>query len=255
MAHGKPVIVPTLSVSCGISHRLRGVILSVPVDFGLDTRAAVSLIREDVWSRISILEDAHVHQLQEWKGKRLVGVNGSALSVKGFRKFLVFLGDRKAPTEVTFIVTSDLTVHEAILGLDFVDKHKCLIDCNMKTLTFPDDSSSVQIQCSPSDAAASLLGETIGLVTMEKVVVPPSSEVELMVKQTCASGRTWLVESEDSSRLGVMVAGGLVCPGKNELVPVRVLNPRDEQVVLKKGVKLAKIESIEEKLHCQSFSD
>ena len=59
-------------------------------------------------------------------------------------------------------MTSDLTVHDAILGLDFVDKHKCLIDCNMKTLTFPDDSSSVQTQCSPSDAAASLLGETIG---------------------------------------------------------------------------------------------
>ena len=91
MAHGKPVIVPTLSVSCGISYRLRGVILSGPVDFVLDTGAAVSLIREDVWSRISKLEDAHVHQLQEWKGKRLVGVNGSALSVKGFGKFLVFL--------------------------------------------------------------------------------------------------------------------------------------------------------------------
>ena len=59
MAHGKPVIVPTLSVSCKISYRLRGVILSVPVDFVLDTGAAVSLIREDVWSRISKLEDAH----------------------------------------------------------------------------------------------------------------------------------------------------------------------------------------------------
>ena len=38
-------------VSCKISYRLRGVILSVPVDFVLDTGAAVSLIREDVWSR------------------------------------------------------------------------------------------------------------------------------------------------------------------------------------------------------------
>ena len=61
MTHGKPVIVPTLSVSCGISYRLRGVILSMPVDFVLDTRAAASLIREDVWSRISKLEDAHVY--------------------------------------------------------------------------------------------------------------------------------------------------------------------------------------------------
>ena len=40
---------------------------------------------------------------------------------------------------------------------------------------------------------------------MEKVVVPPSSEVELMVMQTSANEGTWLVESEASSRLGVMV--------------------------------------------------
>ena len=61
----------------------------------LDTGAAVSLIREDVWSRIS-KSGARIPQLQEWKGKRLVGANGSILSVKGFGKFLVFLGDREA---------------------------------------------------------------------------------------------------------------------------------------------------------------
>ena len=208
----------------------------MPVDFVLlDTEAAVSLIHEDVWSQISKLEDAQISQLQEWKGKRLVGVNGSALSVKGFGKFLVFLGDRKTPTQVTLIVTSDLTVHEAILGLglDFVDKHKCLIDCNMKTLTFPDDSSS-------------LLGETIGLVTMEKVVVPPSSEVELMVKQICASGGTWLVESEASSHLGVMAARRLVCPDKMGWFLWGYLILVMSRLVLKKGVKLAKMESIEE---------
>ena len=77
MAHGKPVIVRTLSVPCGISYRLRGVILSVPVDFVfyIDTGAAVSLIREDVWSRISKLRCSRISQLQEWKGKSLVGVN------------------------------------------------------------------------------------------------------------------------------------------------------------------------------------
>ena len=45
----------------------------------------------------------------------------------------------------------------------------------------------MQILCCPSDAAA-LLGEAIGLVTMEKVSMPPDSEVELMVKRTGANG-------------------------------------------------------------------
>lgn len=67
---------------------------------------------------------------------RLVGVNGSALSVKGFRKFHVFLGDREVPSEMKLIVTSDLAVHEAILGLDFVEVHKCLIDYDRKNVTW-----------------------------------------------------------------------------------------------------------------------
>ena len=132
-----PVIVSNLSVSCGKVYCIKRLILSVPVDFALDTTAVISLISKDVWSQISKLGGASITQLQEWKGKRLLGVNGSALSVKGFRKFRVFLGDREVPSEMTLIVTSDLAVHEAILGLDFVEVHKCLIDYDRKTVTFP----------------------------------------------------------------------------------------------------------------------
>ena len=35
------------------------------------------------------------------------------------------------------------------------------------------------------------------------------------MKQIGANGGTWLVESDASSRLGVMVARGLVCSNKN----------------------------------------
>ena len=48
------------------------------------------------------------------------------------------------------------------------------------------------------------------------------------MKQTCASGGTWLVKSEASSHLERMVAKVKYVPTKNGLVPVRVLNPRDE---------------------------
>ena len=76
------------------------------------------------------------------------------------------------------------------------------IDCSRELLAFPCDGPSVQ--CRPTAAA---LGETVGVLTAEKVVVPPGSEMELMVKQTSgANGGAWFVESDVSSRLGVIVA-------------------------------------------------
>ena len=108
----------------------------------------------------------------------------------------MFLEGWKVPLDVILIVTSDLTVHEAILGLDFIEEHKCLIDCSRKLLAFPRDGPYVQIQCRPSSHTAAALGEAVGLLTAEKIVVPPGSEMELMVKQTSgATGGTWFVES------------------------------------------------------------
>lgn len=204
----------------------------------------MSLIREDVWTRITKKAGVGVPELREWKGKRLVGVNGSPLFVRGFTKFQVFLGGRDSPADVTLLVTNDLTVQEAILGLDFVEMYKCVIDCGRKTLSFPAESSSVQLHFVPSDTATPL-GETIGLVLMERTVVPAGSEMEVMTKQNSASVRgTWIVEGQTSSRIGVMVARGLVRPDGEGLVPVRVLNPRDEEIVLKKGAEVAKMELI-----------
>ena len=180
------LIVHTLSVSCGSSYHISTVIYTVPVTFVLDTGAAVSLISEDVWTRITKTAGVSLPELREWRGKRLVGVNGSPLSVRGFGKFQVFLGDRHLPAEVTLIITSDLTVQEAILGLDFVETYKCVIDCGRKTLSFPLESSSVNIQCGQSDAAA-MLGEAIGLVMMENMAVPPASEMEVLAKYERAS--------------------------------------------------------------------
>ena len=79
------------------------------------------------------------------------------------------------------------------------------IDCSRELLAFPRDGPSVQ--CHPSSHTAAALGETVGVLTAEKVVVPPGSEMELMVKQTSgANGGAWFVESDVTSRLGVIVA-------------------------------------------------
>ena len=78
------------------------------------TGAAVSLINTCVWNQIA--RAGHVAELQQWSGNRLVGVNGSPLSKKGFGYFDIVLGNKKIGAAL--IVTGDITVG-AILGLDF----------------------------------------------------------------------------------------------------------------------------------------
>eukprot|EP00731_Ephydatia_muelleri_P026852 Em0018g952a len=62
------------------------------------------------------------------------------------------------------------------------------------------------------------------LILNERTVVPARSKIELM---------------------GVMVANAVVSPNSNEL-PVGILNPRDEKVVLKKGTQIASMKLLEQ---------
>eukprot|EP00731_Ephydatia_muelleri_P025190 Em0017g273a len=86
----------------------------------------------------------------------------------------------------------------------------------------------------------------IGLIVKEKIVIPAASEVKLMVDlATPVAKGTWVVAGNTSARHGVMVAHAVVCPNAKP-VPVRVVNPREEIVVLKKGTEIAHMELLEQ---------
>ena len=243
------LIVSVLSSPCS-SYCVEGVVCSVPVTFVIDTGAAVSLINNCVWNQIA--RAGHVAELQQWIGNRLVGVNGSPLSTKGFGSFDIVFGNKKFGA--TLIVTGDITVG-AILGLDFLENHKCCIDCGAKILTFPQNKLSVQVHhVMPVKVEAPIECPAIGLVTLEKIVVPPSSEMEVMVKQASPGIGTWMVETDTSCRTGVMVARSLVCTNSSSLVPIRLLNSANNSVVLKKGMKVASMSQLHEDCTTQNIS-
>ena len=56
---------------------------------------------------------------------------------------------------------------------------------------------------------------------------------------------TWFVGHKSATCNGVMVANAVVSPSSN-VVQVRILNPRDEMVVLKKGTQIASMELLEQ---------
>ncbi|KAL5509658.1 hypothetical protein EMCRGX_G005060 [Ephydatia muelleri] len=88
---------------------------------------------------------------------------------------------------------------------------------------------------------------TVGLITTQKVLVPPESEMEIMVRASDGGNTVegeWIVESNPSMTHGVAMARAIVCP-KNGLIPLRILNPRNCNIPLKKGTELARMERIE----------
>ena len=63
--------------------------------------------------------------LQQWSGSRLVGVEGSPVSVHGVTMAEVELGGHNVSTDL--FVVDGLKV-ESIIGLDFLEKHGRIID-------------------------------------------------------------------------------------------------------------------------------
>ena len=134
---------------------------------------------------------------------------------------------------------------EAILGLDFVESNHCVIDCGHRNLTFP--SRRLSLELLPQGSSKTEKNIAVGLILTQKVAIPPASEMEVMaaLEDTTSRKGTWIVEGNRAGRYGVMVARSVVCP-TSQTVPVRLLNPREESVVVRKGVQIARMEQLDD---------
>eukprot|EP00731_Ephydatia_muelleri_P012465 Em0006g1359a len=207
----------------------------------IDTGAAVSLLSVNVWQRVAGCGRV-LPPIEKWTGQTLVGVNGSALSVKGVAGLPLSLEGNIF--NVPFVVTDDILV-EAILGLDFVESNHCVIDCGHRNLTFP--SRRLSLKLLPQGSSKTGKNIAVGLILTQKVTIPPASEIEVMaaLEDTTSRKGTWIVEGNRAGRYGVMVARSVVCP-TSQAVPVRLLNPREESVVVRKGVQIARMEQLDD---------
>ena len=101
----------------------------VPLNFIVDTGAAVTLIINDVWRQL-----ASNQELSPWQGPRLVGVDGSPVESQGSVTVPITIGDTTFQTRV--VVASSISV-EAILGLDFLESNRCVVDAGNRILEIP----------------------------------------------------------------------------------------------------------------------
>ncbi|KAL5464025.1 hypothetical protein EMCRGX_G032982 [Ephydatia muelleri] len=87
-----------------------------------DVGAAVSLLRKDKWQ---LLGGADKYKLEQWTGSQLVGVEGSPVPVYGATCVKVQMGD--LCVNIDFLVVDSLKV-ESLIGIDFLEKHRCVVN-------------------------------------------------------------------------------------------------------------------------------
>ena len=203
MASNPSIIAISHNIPTG-GYRIEAIVNGIETSLLLDTGAAVSLIREDTWLRG---KDNKSGKLQPWTQHKLVSFDGSPLHIHGYTTATVELGG--AELQVGMVVS--LTT-EAILGLDFLSKHRANIDLRKE---------EVHLDSCPK--VLKLVRKTTVQVK-EDTTVPSNSQVEVLA---CIHGpvddRTWLLEGLGATiqqkQRSVMVARSLVTPGNQE-VPV-----------------------------------
>ena len=174
------------------AYRITGQVHDSTAMFFLDKGAAVTLLQKSLWDQVK----PDRTNLEPWTGQRLVGVDGTTLQVHGVMTVQLFIAEEIFATNV--IVVEGLAV-EAILGLDFLEIHKCIIVL-AKELHFTSRGTSI-VLCTANIDHGTVDTMPIQISLTETVHLPPYSEMETTaLTSRTATSRTWLVEDKTDKR-------------------------------------------------------
>jgi len=228
--------VPALSVCSTADYHLHGAVNEVAAKFLVDTGAAVSLLNKSVWDKIS--RDGGL-QLETGITQKLVGVQGSPLELCGTTQVEMTLSGESF--NMVLLVADSITT-DVILGRDFLSKNSCTIDVGRNLVHFGERGMTLSLNSGPGDQQVAL----VSVMLDARLKVPARSEIEVMVKAPKAvTEGSWIVEGCGEKQKALLVARSIVCPGQQE-VPIRLMNARDDDVVIKKGTLVAQMEAVED---------
>eukprot|EP00731_Ephydatia_muelleri_P006147 Em0003g395a len=221
------------------SYIVKGQFNGVNTHFVVDTGAAITLIRKDVWCRAG----GSSGELKQMPKLRLVAVDGHPLEVLGATSCNIQLGGH---TFLADVIVMEALTEEGVLGLDFLEAHNCTIQTGQKRLTLGNSGISIPLD----GKTQSISGDEgrinhIEVSVCEPITVPAASEMEVMVKVPENLKGPWLLEGSHHGRCGVTVAHALYEP-QSDNVPVRLLNTHSKSIVLKSGTKIGTLVRMED---------
>ena len=216
-------------------YLVNGKVQGMTVDLLIDSGSDLTLI--DVETFNSIPESARPW-LQETQ-VRLSTASGPAMSTRGEALFRLQIGDSE--WDQCFVV-AQLGATKAILGSDFLWKHKTVLDMGLGILTIGNESHLLQAERTETCCRVRL---------KENLIIPPQHEVRLVgmldrpqvnslpVKQGLLQPTASLVEET-----GLFMGNSLV-DTSGPLVPVTLLNLDEEPKSLPRGFTVGLMEQVE----------
>ncbi|MCG8047770.1 MAG: reverse transcriptase family protein, partial [Candidatus Thiodiazotropha endolucinida] len=168
----------------------------------------------------------------------LVTATGESSPFYGKAEVEITLGSQKLSHEMLFADVKN----DGILGMDFLTKHRCDMFLSKNHLVL----NGEKIACFRSSVDA--LPTCSRIVILETVEVPP--ECEIIVKgrplDRVDGNSIGVLEPAEKfvERSGLLVAKALVCP-EFGTVPLRMMNPKNEPLILYKNTVAAMYEPVE----------
>lgn len=174
--------------------------------FLLDTGASVSIFFKEYLGNNELVNSS--------RKTKISGISGSAFS-QGSANIKLHVDNVTVGHEFLLMQQIDNSM-QGILGADFFVQYKANINFETYRFSFYIDNRKVSIPIhSHSDFCT---------------YIPPRCEIIKYFKVD--SNKQYVVVNDEVSD-GVFVASSLVLPDKNSMIPVRILNVRDEQVRIK----------------------
>ena len=232
---------PTLNtVSQSATIKVQGLFSNTPVRMLVDMGSAVTIVGESVWKRTNMRPN-----VEEAPPSPIVTANGNPLSLVllGKSEAMLTLGD--VVTHYQVLIAKDLT-QECIIGVDFLECFKCIVDISTETLTVSGRSLPLEITrtSSPSSCHVSCA---------ETTTIPGRHQMEIPAKLSYGQHESLLryhtymliLKEEFMKCQNLVVAHSIYSVQPQQtIITVRVLNPSQEANIVHLNQKIGLLDPL-----------
>ncbi|KAL5503656.1 hypothetical protein EMCRGX_G010639 [Ephydatia muelleri] len=210
---------------------IRGLIEHCSVSMLVDTGSAVTIIRADIWEKVSKCTVSTLARTTQ----AVVAANGKGLQLDGQVVLNIHVGGLHV--DQLFLVARDLT-QECLLGADFLCANGCAIDFDARSMSAGGEVVILQFnQLGPLVCDA---------VVMESISIPAMVATLMVDGKMCRNSNVGILEPQPNfmEHHGLAVAHS-VAINRDGAIPMQMLNPGNSSITLHKGEKLGRFVPLE----------